>query len=64
MNVLKTIEIKIINYCQEQFAFKLPSMLVVSRTKKFNSKIICLTMFKVSLMFRRSCNKFIYLVNL
>jgi len=39
MKLLKTTGIEIEKYCEDQFAFKLPSELTANRTHKFYSKI-------------------------
>ena len=39
MKLLKTINIEIIKYCQEQFDFKLSSELIAYRNEYFHSKI-------------------------
>jgi len=39
MKLLKTTNIDIIKYCQEQFDFHLPSDLIARRTEKFHSQI-------------------------
>ena len=39
MKLLKTTNIEIIKYCQEQFNFHLPSVLIARRTTEFLSQI-------------------------